>query len=260
MIKAEAEWERRKMINKKMLEDLKKLGIKENDTLLMHSSLSKLGHIEGGADTVIDTLIACLKEGTLLMPCHSYGTVTLENPVFSIKDTPACVGIIPETFRKRAGVIRSMHPTHSVCGFGKKAKELLSEHINTNTPVGSLSPYALLPKVNGKILMLGCGLRPDTSFHGIEEAAGVSYALSNDFRDYTLIDENGNKTVKPYRYHFMVQRGFIQRYDRIADFMALDPQKVLDADCYLLDAAKVWEIAISVMKENEFYFMDKKEG
>lgn len=51
------------MINEKMQKDLIALGIKADDTVLMHGSLSSLGFVEGGAETVIDTLLSVLKNG-----------------------------------------------------------------------------------------------------------------------------------------------------------------------------------------------------
>ena len=70
-----------------MAQDLINLGIKKDDTILMHSSLSSLGYIEGGAETVIDTILSVLTEGTLLIPALSYSYVNNENPVFNIKET-----------------------------------------------------------------------------------------------------------------------------------------------------------------------------
>ena len=40
----------------RIIKDLKDLGLKEGDTVIVHSSLSSLGYVEGGADTVIDAL------------------------------------------------------------------------------------------------------------------------------------------------------------------------------------------------------------
>ena len=246
------------MINEKMKNDLVALGIKSDDTILMHSSLSSLGYVEGGADTVIDTLLDILTDGTLLIPTLSYATVTADSPVFSIKDTPSCVGKIGNVFREREGVIRSMHPTHSVAAYGKYAKEITEGHINTNTPVGELSPFALLPKYNGKVLMLGCTIRPNTSFHGIEEKAGVWYALSKDKREYTLIDENGKQIKKEYYYHYIGENGFEQRYARIENLYKPAYGKVLEADCYLFEAAPMWEAALKAISENEEYFVEKR--
>ena len=246
-------------VNNILKEDLIKLGIKKDDTILMHSSLSSLGYIEGGADTVIDTLLDVLSEGTLLIPALSFDFVTGDNPVFDIKNTSSCVGKISETFRKREGVIRSMHPTHSVCGIGKYANEILKEHINSDTPVGKDSPFALLPKYKGKVLMLGCKLYPNTSFHGIEEKGNVSYVLSPEKREYTLIDENGIQTKKEYFYHYIDENGFGQRYDRIGELMGLKPSKVLNADCYLIDAEKMWDVALDKLKEDEQYFVELRK-
>ena len=235
----------------KIADDLKKLGIKEDDTILMHSSLSSLGYVEGGADTVIDALLSVLKNGTLLLPALSYATVNINNPVFSVKDTPTCSGRIPETFRTREGVLRSIHPTHSVCGIGKYAKEILSQHINTDTPV------ALLPKYNGKILMLGCTMAPNTSMHGVEELSRPWYLMKPERTTFTLIDENGNEIVKAYECHNF--KGVLQRYARVANLMEVQSGKVLEADCYLIDAKKMWEVAPPVLAEHEEYFIDRKE-
>lgn len=94
-----------------LIRDLRALGIKENDTVLVHSSLSALGFIEGGAETVIEALKEIITEGgNLLFPTLSYATVNLDNLNFDVRNTPCCVGIIPETFRKQPDVIRSIRP------------------------------------------------------------------------------------------------------------------------------------------------------
>jgi hypothetical protein len=51
---------------------LKQVGIAPGDLVLVHSAMSPLGYIDGGADTVIDALLEVIgKEGTLLMPAFS---------------------------------------------------------------------------------------------------------------------------------------------------------------------------------------------
>ena len=229
------------MINEKMAQDLVALGIKENDTVLVHASLSSLGFVEGGADTVIDTLISVLKDGTLLMPTLSFDSVTVSEPVFSVNDTPSCVGKISETFRKRAGVIRSMHPTHSVAAYGK------------NT-----SPFSLLPKYNGKVLMLGCTLSPNTSMHGVEELINPDYLLCPEMTEYILIDKDGKEIKKKYWRHFFHAPGYSaeQRYQRLANLMDIPVGKVLCADAYLIDAQTMWEKGYEALKRDNHYFVE----
>ena len=51
-----------------LVKQFKALGIKEGMTLLVHSSLRRVGKVDGGADTIIDALLEVLGEnGTLLM-------------------------------------------------------------------------------------------------------------------------------------------------------------------------------------------------
>ena len=246
------------MVNEKMARDLRALGIKEDDTVLVHASLSSLGYVEGGADTVIDTLLSVLSDGTLLMPTLSYKSVTVDKPVFSVNDTPSCVGRISETFRKRDGVIRSLHPTHSVAAYGKHAREMTERHIESDTPVGETSPFALLPEFNGKVLMLGCGLCPNTSMHGVEELVKPDYLLCPEMMEYTLIAPDGNEIKKKYWRHFFHAPGYSaeQRYLRLANLMDIPSGKVLDATAYLIDAATMWEKGYEALKEDSHYFVE----
>ena len=243
-----------------MKNDFIALGIKKDDTVLMHSSLSSLGYVEGGAKTVIDTLLSVLSEGTLLVPCLSYMTVNKENPIFDVKNTPSCIGAISEYFRKREGVIRSLHPTHSVCGIGKNAKAILSKHLDTDTPVGANSPFSLIREYGGKVLMLGCTLRPNTSMHGVEETVTPEpwYVLTKDKTEFTLIDENGKKYVKSYRCHNFGVTQMAQRYERLANAMDIPHGKVLQADCWLIPSKEMWEIGKQKIIEQEEYFVEPK--
>ena len=101
----------------KIKADLQELGVKNGDNLLVHSSLRSLGKVEGGAETVIRGMLEALGgEGTLLFPALSYVAVNAANPVFDVRNTPSCVGALPEYFRTRPGTVRSLHPTHSMSG------------------------------------------------------------------------------------------------------------------------------------------------
>ena len=192
-------------------EDLRSLGVQPGGVLLVHSSLKSMGRVPGGPESVIQGLLGALGEtGTLLMPALSYLTVTTQNPVFDVRSTPSCVGAIPEYFRKRPGTLRSIHPTHSVCGVGPAAEDLLADHLQDSTPCGPNSPFHRLPAFKGQILMLGCGLRPNTSMHAIEERVVPPY-LFNPAIVYSLTGGNGRTIQKKYTIHNF--RHWIQRYD-----------------------------------------------
>jgi len=60
------------MVKKALKADLQRFGLQSDDTILIHSSLSSLGYVEGGAETVLDTLQDILWNGTLLVSALSY--------------------------------------------------------------------------------------------------------------------------------------------------------------------------------------------
>jgi len=240
----------------KMKSDLESLGVVPGGTLLVHSSLKSLGEVPGGPETVIQGLLEALgPEGTLLVPALSYASVTIDNPVFDVKNTSCCIGAIPEYFRTRNGTLRSVHPTHSVCGTGKNAVAFLRDHYMDNTPVGSHSPFRLLMNARGQILMLGCGLRPNTSMHGVEELVEPGY-LFRQMVTYQIIHADGRTSEMECRRHNFA--GWEQRYDRVENVLSGDELrrgKVLQADCHLIDTVALWENARQKLLEEPFYFV-----
>ena len=157
------------------------------------------------------------------------------------------------------GSIRSVHPSHSVSASGKRAEELTKFHILDHTPVGEHSPLSLLPNVGGKVLMLGCGMNPNTSMHGVEELVNCPYNLTKETVTYTLDLGNGDVRKTEHYQHWFWKR-WIQRYDRLEALLpeeVLRKGKVLEADCFLMDAEKMWAIAAAKMREDPHYFVDR---
>jgi len=153
---------------------LRKLGLKKGDSVGVHSSLRSFGHVEGGADAVIDALLEIVgEEGNIVMSTHSANLVEVQRTpeeiamgvswLFKIspydpEKTPVTTGIIPETFRKRKGVVRGSHPSHSVAALGPRAREL------------SEGWHRLL-QLDGYILLIGVGLDRCTAMHLAEKHA-----------------------------------------------------------------------------------------
>ncbi len=237
--------------------DLLAIGLRTGGVALVHSSLSSLGQVPGGAETVIRAFMLALgPEGTLLMPALSYEHANPAHPFFDVLRTPSNVGLIPETVRTRPGTLRSVCPTHSVCGVGVQASYMLGEHRFDHTPCGPHSPYRKLCEAGGQIVFLGCGLRPNTSMHGVEEVARPPY-LFGPLVTYDVTYPDGTHRVQKCRAHNF--RGWGQRYDRIEGLLDKDELRrglVLAALIYVVEARSMWEKALAAYRRDPLYFVE----
>lgn len=183
---------------------LQALGLQSGASVLVHSSLSSFGYVKGGADTVIDALLAAVgPEGTILVPTLT-GSEALHAhnpPVFDPVTTPCWTGRIPETFRKRMKAVRSLHPTHSVAGIGAQAAAFTVGHEYSITPCGPDSPYGRLSDAGGYILLLGVTHAVNTTFHLVEEMVGVPYHMRSGLVPARVTQGNAQRTI-----HLMIHR------------------------------------------------------
>ena len=225
--------------------DLQNLQIKPTDTVLIHSSMKSIGEVQGGADTVLDMLMAYFhEEGLLVFPTLSYRYINAENPRFDVKNTPVCVGILPELFRHKPGVIRSLHPTHSLTAYGREAAEFTAGHETFDTPGAVGSPWWKLLQRKGKILFIGTGISCNTFLHGCDEWLKLPGMLTETYQQLEIVDFNGNIIPSPQHRHCAGGRngyyGSLEgEFDRAG---ALSRGKFGNADCHLLDCEKICRV------------------
>lgn len=144
--------------------DLKKLGLRRGMDLIVHSSLSKIGQVKGGAESVVDALLSVIgKSGTLMMPSFNHRSAQVYNP----QTTPTANGAIPDTMWRRIDAVRSENATHAVAAIGPKAQSYCSGHLQAGA-FGVDSPIGRLIKDGGYILALGVTNVTSTAYHVAE--------------------------------------------------------------------------------------------
>ncbi len=199
--------------------DLRALGVREGMTLLVHSSLSSLGWVAGGAHAVILALQSALTEaGTLVMPAHSthntepswwrsppvpeewWQTIRDSLPAYDPLLTPTRrMGAIAELFRTSPGVVRSIHPQHSFAAWGRHAALVIEDH-RLESPLGDSSPLARVYELDGHVLLLGVEHGNNTSLHLSEHRA--DWAKPTQHQGTAMLVEGRRKWVRFEQVHY----------------------------------------------------------
>ena len=191
--------------------DFRSVGISPGCILLVHSSLSRLGFVCGGAEAVILALLDTLgPEGTLVVPTFSgensdpafwsnppvpsewWPEIRASYPAYDPRTTRTrSVGVIPETMRTWPGVVRSAHPQTSFAAIGRQARAILDGHA-LDCMLGEQSPLARLEEHGANVLLLGVGWSICTAFHLAEHRTPDPPLEHNAFAYMT---EDGRKWV-----------------------------------------------------------------
>ena len=204
--------------------DLRALGVRPGQTLLVHASLKKIGRVEGtdqtvegAARTVVGALTDVLgPDGTLVagagtpensLTSRSFREQTkglrlshvsgfLEGMVaFDPRVTPTSAGAVAEALRTTPGAARSDHPQSSFAAVGRDARELMAGH-QVNCHLGEESPLAKLYERDASTLLLGVGYRSCTALH----LAEYRYTKNPPMREYScLVMEEGISRWVRYR-------------------------------------------------------------
>jgi len=184
-----------------LLADLKALGIDPNGTTLAHLSYKSMGEVEGGPQSIIDSMVEYMKNGLMVFPTHTWANVTEDQPYYSVQETEVCIGIIPELARKTPNGIRSAHTTHSVVAFGRDARSFTDgDHLFT-TPCPRQGAWGKLLDRNATILLVGVGLNRDTFIHGVEEWLDIPNRINENKRMLFIRLADGTLVPRPNSGH-----------------------------------------------------------
>ena len=244
---------------KRLLEQLREMGIVAGDHLMVHTAMSKMGYLENGPQTVIDALLEAVgPTGTVCMPSSPVSKLQLvhlrQNPVFDIHNTPSAMGSISEQFRKLPATVRSLHPTEPVCAQGALAAEFVKDHFAQLTPYNANSPWKKLMDANGKILYVGVTLiNAGTHLHTLEDAVDFKYPVyAEEIFTAKLIDANGKACTMQTKVHnpeFSRRR----RCDELIPYFKtkgiLQKTHLGRADCLLLNAKGMFDVMLKGYQE-----------
>ena len=269
-----------------LLDQLRALGVKAGQTLLVHASLSSLGWVDGGEEAVVAALREAVgATGNIVVP-----TGTDENsatsrahrariagmrpeqvaeyrnrmPAFDVRRSVTGAGRIAEELRSTPGAVRSGHPQSSFAAFGPLADKLMRDHgltchLGMRSPLGklyhldelyepdSLDEFYGDGKPRAWILMIGVGYHACSALH----LAEYLYRKDPPTRTYSALTTVGR------RRRWTVYRDVVlddSDFELIGDY--LDKEIVVhqgdigEAECRLLPVRDVVDYATEWMREH----------
>lgn len=189
---------------------LNESNVGRDSLLIVHSAFAGLSRQGFRADAVIESFLEHVRDGGLFMPTMTWRTVTKKKRDWDELETPSHTGVLTEIFRTRYATARSIHPTHSIAGWGRNAARLLARHQVDDTPVSENSPYGLMRDYDTFVLMLGVGLECCTAIHLPEETIAEDfYVLPRDSATvYPCRDRAGIVHQVAARRHRRLDRDF----------------------------------------------------
>ena len=210
----------RTVVKADIVKGLREIGLQKNDTVIVHTSLKRIGYVCGGAQAVIEALMEVVGEnGTIMMPAQSWKNLDPETgvhwdaseqdwdtirenwPAYDKKITPTnTMGAVAEMFRSWPGVSRSDHPARSVAAWGKHSVYLTENH-DLSDIFGDRSPVGKLYELDGKVLLIGVGYDKNTSIHLADVRA--NYPGKHNCTEHSAIMENGKRVWKAYETLFV---------------------------------------------------------
>jgi aminoglycoside N3'-acetyltransferase len=179
---------------------------KDFEILMVHSSFDTFQPMyKGNAKELVNALVDfCGPDRTLVMPSFVMGgrsydaAAYYQSRSFDVRTTPSEMGLIAEIFRRTPKVLRSLHPTCSVCALGPLAKELTNGHHLSQTGMSPDSPFGVMTRRPTAILGLGVEyFRCLTHVHTATHKMGDEYPIKfvNRTAQVTLIDYDGSRFV-----------------------------------------------------------------
>jgi aminoglycoside 3-N-acetyltransferase len=216
--------------------DLHALGVQTGGIVMVHTALSQLGWVIGGAETFVRALFDVVgTEGTVMayigwedeppqplseLPEETRAIVEREFPPYdplvarAVRDH----GRVPELLRTWPGAVHSGHPEAGIVAIGPRAGALAHPHPGDDA-YGANTPYARLIAMHGQVLLAGAPLDTTTLIHHAEAIADVP-GKTRVVNHYPVYNELGERTWRAFHdidtsdgalpYHEVIEHPYVE--------------------------------------------------
>ncbi|MEA3365278.1 MAG: AAC(3) family N-acetyltransferase [Candidatus Hydrogenedentes bacterium] len=242
-----------------ILRGLEELGIRRGEILYVHSSLSAFGHVDGGADSVIDALLESVGPGgAVAVPTFTWERNHAKPVVvFDVANDSSEVGYITEMFRQRPEALRNEHVCHSTAAIGPAAEAIMGDSIH---PFAFDASLYKCYELDSWYVFLGCGFSSGTALHTVEEIMQAPYRYYRDFKGSTVIRPDGTR-VPALSVEFLRRAGYANDFAKMDTVFETDG--ILRHTCVgnaTLTAARIRDVidgGIRYLKDDICFLLDE---
>lgn len=232
-----------------ILASLHTLGVTANRHLIVHSSLSAIGRVEGGPQGFLSALREAIGSRAILaMPSFNKPLepwLTLE--------TPGNTGLITETLRLAPGTVRSLHPTHSVSLQGPQAERFAAGHEKARGGLDRDTPLHRLSDDGADVLLVGVNFRRCSLVHVAESVAELSYQCF-PYPGYqlstTVIRPDGTSLIYSPTQFPGDSNGFDAVEETLRKREKLTEGKIGEAYAMLTGAQDILDVSLALLKND----------
>ena len=188
-----------------LVTELTQLGVADASVVMPHVSMSSIGWIIGGAQTLVEALLQSTHGGTILAltgwddrpPYHQHDWPAAARaahldacPAFDPLKAHAerSFGRFAEAVRTWPGASHSPHPVDAFAAIGPHASSLTANQ-SLDEGYGKGSPLEGLVEVDGSVLLLGSPLEHTTLLHYAEYLVDAPEKRWNEYEMPILVDD-----------------------------------------------------------------------
>jgi aminoglycoside 3-N-acetyltransferase len=244
---------------------LRALGVQPGDTIMLHSAFAPEHGFRGSVGDLIDTFVKAVgPEGHLMMVTLPYRNAAADwlegGRRFDVRRTPSMMGMVSEVFRRRPGVVRSLHPTHPIAVLGPRARQIVAAHPDCIYPCGPDTPFDEVAKADGKVVFFNVPIDTFTFFHHLEHLVSptLPFALYTErIYDAPVVDEDG--TARIVRTHAFARDAIRRRrperlYDALRAGGKVASQRVGASQLLCVRVKDALEITAELQRQGRLFY------
>jgi aminoglycoside 3-N-acetyltransferase len=239
---------------------LKKIGIKEGDSVLVHSSIGLMFGVQSNPSQLLYSSIReIIKDsGTIIAPTFTFSSC--QGKVFDITQTQSEVGDFSNYVLSLKDSFRSFHPIHSVAAVGPNA-EYICNHESPSS-FGKNSSYNKIIDFNVHVLLIGVGINYLSLIHQVEEDLSVPYRFYKEF-DIKVRENKSYKYLKvPYFARYLdrvTEYDYIKREAALLDSNTFQEIKLGWGVIKYGYAKKIYDILFEKVQYEPFFLINKSK-